>query len=85
MELKKQRQDEVNKAIRLEKQWKYQKAMLLEKQRNDNAKKAMELERQGKDGIRKQMGSDGVELETFLSNSKDQFLEKLVSSNTKYK
>ena len=50
MELKKQRQDEVNKAIRLEKQWKYQKAMLLEKQRNDNAKKAMELERQGKMG-----------------------------------
>lgn len=85
MELKKQRQDEGNKAIRLEKQWKYQKAMLLEKQRNDNAKKAMELERQGKDGIRKQMGSDRVELETFLSNSKDQFLEKLVSSNTKYK
>ena len=40
----------------------------------------MELERQGKDGIRKQMGSDRVELETFLSNSKDQFLEKLVSS-----
>ena len=32
MELKKQRQDEGgNKAIRLEKQWKYQKAMLLEK------------------------------------------------------
>lgn len=85
MELKKQRQDEGNKAIRLEKQWKYQKAMLLEKQRNDNAKKAMELERQGKDGIRKQMDSDRVELETFLSNSKDQFLEKLVSSNTKYK
>lgn len=45
----------------------------------------MELERQEKDGIWKQMDSDRVELEKLLSNSKDQFLEELVSSNAKYK
>ena len=45
----------------------------------------MELERQEKDGIWKQMDSDIVELEKSLSNSKDQFLEELVSSNAKYK
>ena len=58
------------------------KNLELEKKRKAEARIAMELEQKGKDEAWKQVNSDQVEAEKFLSDSKNQFLAEISVINS---